>query len=85
MRFLSVGFLIKKRASYKNQLMDLMSVENPSSENKERLAQMAETVEIYEMQLQCSMMPIDVSNTFVGYQINFCARQPLARIHAKKA
>lgn len=67
MRFLSVGFLIRKSASYKNQLMDLMSVENPSSETKERLAQMAEIVEIYEMQLQCSMMPVDVSNTFVGY------------------
>lgn len=46
MRFLSVGFLIRKRASYKSQLMDLMSVENPSSENKERLAHMAEIVEI---------------------------------------
>ena len=67
MRFLSVGFLIRKRAFFKNQLMDLMSVENPSSENKERLAQIAEIVEINEMQLQCSMMPIDVSNTFVGY------------------
>ena len=37
------------------------------------------------MQLQCSMTPVDVSNTLVGYQINFYARQPLARIHAKKA
>lgn len=47
--------------------MDLMYVENPSSSNKERLAQTAEIVEIDEMQLQCSMMPVDVSNTFVGY------------------
>ena len=47
--------------------MDLMSVENPSSENKERLAQTAETVEIDEMQLWCSMILVDINNTFVGY------------------
>lgn len=47
--------------------MELMSVENPSFENKERLAQTAETVEIDEMQLWCFMMSADVSNTFVGY------------------
>lgn len=66
-RYLLDGFLVWEKLTFEYDLMHLMSIEDPSPENQEKLARMAEVIEICEMQLQCSMMPVDISDSYMGY------------------
>ena len=66
-RYLLDGFLVWEKLTFEYDLMHLMSIEDPSPENQEKLARMAEVIEICEMQLQCSMMPVDISDSHMGY------------------